>query len=233
MPHSTEALDTHMRPLAPLSPGDKIFLQNQRGSHPKQWDNSGTVVELGNYDQYWVKVYSSGRLSSRNRRFLRKFVPPSLTKYWRSPVPLAPAVLPSNQGFITTNTQRVSPNDDFTSTARTPTERRVTNTALGTTHRCSVCASPRLDRGGADRPQRLRRDPPHQLHRLRYLHQYQPNHPSLFAQDDSLNHVATTYQKRGNGKNVDVRGALILDYIPGSMIVISLERGGDVVVCLR
>ena len=36
-------------------------------------------MELGNCDQYWVKVDDSGRLTLRNRRFLRKFVPPSLT----------------------------------------------------------------------------------------------------------------------------------------------------------
>ena len=79
MPRSTEALDMHTKPLAPLSLGDKVFLQNQRGSHPKKWDKSGTVVELGNYDQYWVKVDGSGRLSLRNRHFLRKFVPLSVT----------------------------------------------------------------------------------------------------------------------------------------------------------
>ena len=38
---STEALDMHARSLAPLSLGDKVFLQNQRGSHPKKWDKSG------------------------------------------------------------------------------------------------------------------------------------------------------------------------------------------------
>ena len=79
MPRSTEALDMHTRPLAPLLLGDKVFLQNQRGSHPKKSDKLVIVVELGNYDQYWVKVDGSGRLSLRNRRFLRKFVPPSMT----------------------------------------------------------------------------------------------------------------------------------------------------------
>ena len=78
MPRSTEALDMHTRALAHLSLGDKV-LQPQRGSYPKKWDKSGTVVELGNYHQYWVKVDGSGRLTLRNRRFLRKFVPPSLT----------------------------------------------------------------------------------------------------------------------------------------------------------
>ena len=60
MMRSTEAIYMHTRPLAPLSLGDKIFLQNQRGSHPKNCDKSGTVVELGNYDKYWVKVDGSG-----------------------------------------------------------------------------------------------------------------------------------------------------------------------------
>ena len=84
-------------------------------------------------------------------------VRPTITDYWISPVPLALAVRPSNQGFITTNEERASPNDDFTPTGRTTAERRVINTdqtiasALGTTHRCSVRASPRLDRGWADR----------------------------------------------------------------------------------
>ena len=78
MPRSTGALDMHTRPLAPLSLGDKVFQQNQRGSYPRKWDKSCTVVELGNYNQYWVKVDGSGRLSLRNRRFLRKFVPPSV-----------------------------------------------------------------------------------------------------------------------------------------------------------
>ena len=57
---STEAIDMNTRPLAPLSLGDKVFLQNQRGSHPKKWDKSGTVVELDNYEQYWVKVDGEG-----------------------------------------------------------------------------------------------------------------------------------------------------------------------------
>ena len=104
-------------------------------------------------------------------------VRPTICDYWRSPVPLAPVVRPSNQDCITTNKQQVSPTDDFTHTARTTAERRVFNTdqttayALGTTHRCSVCASPRLDREGNDI--RSTSAVIHtQLHRLRYIHQY-------------------------------------------------------------
>ena len=78
MPRSLEALNAHARPLAPLSLGNRVFLQNQHGPHPTKWDKSGTVVELRDHDQYWVKVDGSGRLSLRNRRFLRKFTPPTV-----------------------------------------------------------------------------------------------------------------------------------------------------------
>ena len=36
---------------------------------------TGTVVETGNFDQYTVKVDGSGRLTKRNRRFLRPIQP--------------------------------------------------------------------------------------------------------------------------------------------------------------
>ena len=144
-------------------------------------------------------------------------VRPTISDYWRSPVPLAPVVRPSNQGCITTTSSK-SPQltTSFPQLEQQQKDGRVINTdqttasALGKTHRCSVCASPRLDRGGTDRSSTTAViHPTMQLHRLRYLHHYQPNHPPVFAQDDSLNHVATTYQKLGN-----------------DMIVISLERGG-------
>ena len=137
MPRSTESLDMHTRPLAPLSLGDKVFLRNQRGSHPKKWDKSGTVVTLGNYDQYWVKMGGSRSLSMRNRRFLRKFVPPTVAigdplSHSRQSYGLATkAVLPPTRRVINTD--------------------QTTYSALGATHRCSVCASPRLDRGVTDR----------------------------------------------------------------------------------
>ena len=41
----------------------------------KRWDRSGVLLEVGDYDQYKVKVDGSGRVSTRNRRFLRKVQP--------------------------------------------------------------------------------------------------------------------------------------------------------------
>ena len=70
---STEKLDKHARPLIELSLGDRVFVQNQNGKHPTKWDKSGTIVDKGDNDQYWVKIDGSGRLTLRNRRFLRKY----------------------------------------------------------------------------------------------------------------------------------------------------------------
>ena len=74
-----ERLKEHTRSLCPLNAGDKCFLQNQHGPHPKRWDYSGTVVEVMPHHQYLVKVDGSGRLTRRNRRFLRKFEPATTT----------------------------------------------------------------------------------------------------------------------------------------------------------
>lgn len=42
---TTESLKIHSRPLCPLTNGDRVFLQNQRGPNPIKWDRSGLVVE--------------------------------------------------------------------------------------------------------------------------------------------------------------------------------------------
>lgn len=72
---TTESLTTHSRPLRSLTIGERVFIQNQRGTHPTKWDRSGTVVESPGYDQYRIKVDGSGRLTLRNRRFLRAYTP--------------------------------------------------------------------------------------------------------------------------------------------------------------
>ena len=87
--HSIETLQKHTRTLPPLQPGDRVFIQNQRGSHPNKWDHSGTVMEVGDHDQHIVKVDGSGRLTLRNRRFLRKFIPVT-TDIYKHPLPFCP-----------------------------------------------------------------------------------------------------------------------------------------------
>lgn len=75
MTRTTERLKERSRQLKPLQKGNKVFIQNQSGPHPNKWDRSGTIVEVKPHDQYTVKVDGSGRLTLRNRRFLRGFTP--------------------------------------------------------------------------------------------------------------------------------------------------------------
>ena len=61
----------HTRSMRQLKLGDKVRIQNQNGSRSKKWDKTGVIVqEMGNR-QYQVRVDGSGRLSLRNRRFLK------------------------------------------------------------------------------------------------------------------------------------------------------------------
>ena len=75
---TTEALNKNAKNLSPLKQGDKVFVQNQRGSHPTKWDASGTVMDAGQHDQYTVKIDGTGRVTLCNRRFLCKFTPATL-----------------------------------------------------------------------------------------------------------------------------------------------------------
>ena len=74
---SAEKHDEHSRALPVLKRGDRCYIQNQAGHHPKRWDRSGTVVELHGNDSYTLKVDGTGRVTRRNRRFLRHFLPAS------------------------------------------------------------------------------------------------------------------------------------------------------------
>ena len=74
---SAEKLNEHARHLRPLRVGERCFIQNQAGNFAKKWDRSGTIVEVLDFDKYCVKVDGSGRVTTRNRRFLRAFDPVS------------------------------------------------------------------------------------------------------------------------------------------------------------
>ena len=75
MTRTVEALSAHSRTLRPLIVGEQVFLQNQTGPSANKWDKTGTVVEALEHDQYCIKVDGSGRLTRRNRRFLRAYTP--------------------------------------------------------------------------------------------------------------------------------------------------------------
>ena len=85
---TVENLNEHTRAFPPLRCGDQVMIQNQSGRFPKRWDKSGMVVEIKGHDQYVVKVAGSGRLTLRNRRFLRRFNAPQSPKNDKSMHPL-------------------------------------------------------------------------------------------------------------------------------------------------
>ena len=87
---SIETLSEHSRPLPPLQIGDGVIIQNRSGRFPKKWDKSGIIVETKANDQYVVKVAGSGRLTLRNRRFLRCY---NLTNK-HAPTGLIPDTIP-------------------------------------------------------------------------------------------------------------------------------------------
>ena len=76
--HAAEERNLKSRCLPSLHVGDRCYIQNQTGSSPKRWDRSGTIVELHGHDSYTVKVDGTGRLTRRNRRYLRQFKPASI-----------------------------------------------------------------------------------------------------------------------------------------------------------
>ena len=61
--------------LQPLTEHTKVLIQSQTGKAPLRWDKTGVVVEVLPFDQYIVKVHGSGRLTRRNRKLLRAYVP--------------------------------------------------------------------------------------------------------------------------------------------------------------
>ena len=61
--------------LTPLKVGDHVYIQNLSGNSPLRWERTGIVMEVRDHHQYSVKVDGSGRITLRNRKHLRKFVP--------------------------------------------------------------------------------------------------------------------------------------------------------------
>ena len=70
-----ERLTEHTQRLPPLKVGDHVRVQNQYGPHSRKWDKTAIVIEVRQYNQYIIKIDGSGRVSLRNRKFLRKYTP--------------------------------------------------------------------------------------------------------------------------------------------------------------
>ena len=71
----SERLTEHTRKLPQLCVGDHVRIQNQVGLFPRRWDRTGQIIEVKQFNQYLVRVEGSNRVTLRNRKFLRKFIP--------------------------------------------------------------------------------------------------------------------------------------------------------------
>ena len=68
-------LNEHTKVLPSLNNGDCVSIQNQSGPRAKKWDRTGMIVETLPHQQYRVRVHGSGRITLRNRQFLRRITP--------------------------------------------------------------------------------------------------------------------------------------------------------------
>ena len=88
----------HTKLLRPLDVGNVVLIQNQTGSCPRRWDSTGLIVEKLANRQYRIKVHGSGRITLRNRRFI-KLLSPFGSSVGRAavtvPPPSAPISLPA------------------------------------------------------------------------------------------------------------------------------------------
>ena len=82
LPKSKERYDEHASPLASLSVGDCVSIQNREDNKPIRWDRTGQVVERMENRQYMVKCDGSGRVLLRSRGHLRKIQPSAGDRRW-------------------------------------------------------------------------------------------------------------------------------------------------------
>ena len=91
-----DRIDTKAHSLEPLKVGNSVYIQNQHGSHPTRWDKMGVITQVGQHDQYLVRVHGLRRLTARNRRFLKKFLPLGEKMMEQHPGPLLKMPRPEN-----------------------------------------------------------------------------------------------------------------------------------------
>ena len=70
-----ENLDRGTRRLKELELGDIVQIQNQKGPDALRWSKSRVVVDIRSHNQYGIRMNGSGRITLRNRKFLRKIEP--------------------------------------------------------------------------------------------------------------------------------------------------------------
>ena len=70
-----ECWTEHTKRLPPLVVGNHVRIQNQTGPSTLEWDKSGVLIKVRQFDLYVIRVEGSGRVTLRNKKFLRKYLP--------------------------------------------------------------------------------------------------------------------------------------------------------------
>ena len=52
-----------------------VQVKNQCRANMLKWESGGVVVKVKDFDQYVIRMDGSGRVSVRNRMFLRRIIP--------------------------------------------------------------------------------------------------------------------------------------------------------------
>merc|ERR1712082_129177 len=68
----TDAYNKGAKQLPPLEVGDKVRVQNQTTTRTTKWDRTGTITATLSNRKYKIMMDGSRRLTTRNRRHLRK-----------------------------------------------------------------------------------------------------------------------------------------------------------------
>ena len=112
-----EKLSQHTKILPQLRVGDHVRVQNQTGKDPRRWDKTGVIIEVRQFDQYAVKIHGSGRVTLRNRKFLRRYVPFSPSRCSKtSPQQSTPETRPTEENLHTCSPSRASPPSSINNT---------------------------------------------------------------------------------------------------------------------
>ena len=84
--------DLKAHTLSQLEIGSTVAIYDNQKISKKRWHKTGIIVEVLPQRQYKIKLHGSGRITLRNRRFLRPISPQSII----NPLPSATVPLPTN-----------------------------------------------------------------------------------------------------------------------------------------
>ena len=114
-------LSEHTKALSPLDRNTVVMVQNQTGRHVLKWDKSGTIVEVLPFDQYRVRMDGSGRVSTRNRKFIKPISPYSLARDFPGTAAETSLTIDSSPPDTVLPTDTISSPPDYTPTSDPPT----------------------------------------------------------------------------------------------------------------